>query len=790
MKTTIFTRILLATLLPLVCVFAVVIVSISNIIYANSAVQARQAASREAKQIAGQFSGKLEVMSGLLGVVSQSMAELDHTAPGARERIETMLSRLLVADPSLFSTWYAFEPGVFPGGAPAYKTLLREPEGIREIFDITPEVLASPNDSPWYNTPLSTGHIYMELAESYDYGLGHGARVAATMTSPVISDERRILGAVGIDINYEDMFVTEAIELNAHWHTMLISAKGVIIYSNDAAQKGRSLFELSFSNGKEMERALTERTPFMGEARAEGALAESLICLYPIDPAGATEPIFLYLGIPIQDMYALARSSVELIISTSILGLILLGFSVYVATRNIVRPIRKLTVDFNKVSNGDLQTVSGNDRHYETGTSNVVELDILQSALWKMLTQIHQNHELRLKATEEKVEKEKVLAASQAKSQFFASMSHEIRTPMNAILGISEILLHNNRLTEQERKYVHDIKISSDSLLTIINDILDISKLESGKLTLVESDYNFHQFLDNIRTMGEYLSAPNHLQFIYEADKDLPLCLRGDDVRLRQVLLNILSNACKFTAEGSVTLQVRIDERSICFVIADTGTGITEADKALLFEPFKRIDTTKNRKIQGTGLGLSISKNLVELMGGAITVESEYGHGSTFAVTIPKIIGDEAAMDKKANAGRTSYVHDIKVLIVDDNEINLSVAEGLLTGMYEFDCHLALSGAEAIEKITTTDYALIFMDHMMPEMDGVETTRRIRAMGGKYRTIPIIALTANAVKGAKEIMLEAGIDDYLTKPIEVDQLEAMLSKWIPDNLKIKEGNSE
>ncbi len=782
MRTTIFVRILLATLVPLIFVFVLVIMTISNIIYANGVSSAREATLLEAKQISRQFSDKLGEMAGFLALISQGMAELPHDAPDAREKAETLLERLLLADTSFFSTWFAFEPGVFPGEGHVYKTLVRTGSAITAIHDITPETLRDPDKSPWYNVALRTGRLYIDVAESYDFGLGGGPLTTAAMSAPVLLHDRPV-GAVGIDIHYGDMFVADTLAQGADRQIMLVSGEGRVVYSGDGRYRGTNLFDYAFPNREEFKTALGERKIYMGEAVSPLVGMECLICLYPVATADPDQFLFLYLSTPIKSVYAVARSSVELIISTSIIGLILLGFSVFVATRNIVKPIRRLTVNFDRVSSGDLNAVAEEADCHGGKSSGVVELDILRSSLRKMLAQIHQAHDLRLRAAEEKVEKEKVLAASQAKSQFLANMSHEIRTPMNAILGISEILLHSAQLTEQERKYIQDIKVSSDALLVIINDILDISKLESGKLTLEEADYNFGELLENIRAMGEYLVKPNNLTFVYEESGDLPAYLHGDDVRLRQILLNILSNACKFTTRGSVTLSVAADADNLRFAVADTGPGIREEDMPSLFEPFKRFDSTKNRKIQGTGLGLSICKNLADLMGGNISVASEYGRGATFTVVIPKVPGKEGPAAETGEPVTTFLAPEVRVLIVDDNEINLSVAEGLLTDLYGIRCDLALSGAEALEKVAAADYTMVFMDHMMPEMDGVETTRRIRSMGGRFAVMPIVALTANAVKGTREEMLASGIDDYLTKPIKIDELNGILNRWIPDDLK-------
>ena len=785
MKTTIFIRILLATLLPLICVFTIVISTISNIIYTSGASNAQDVTFWEARQINRQLAGKLDAMSGFLRVISQGMAEIPSDAPDAGDRARHLLQRLLAADNSFHSVWFAFERGAFAGQGHVFQTLVRLGDSVVEAHDITPDILGDPQQSPWYHRALSSGQLYVNMAESHDYGLGGGSHLGVSMSYPIVMEGKSV-GVVGIDINYESMFELDMLQFGAHWRIMLVADDGRIVYSSNEKEKGRQLFDYPFPDKNQMQAAMAVRTAYMEETFAAPRQENSLVCLYPIVHAGSNAGFYLYLSIPTSTIHAAARSSMELIISTSILGLLLLGFSVFVATRNIVRPIKRLTVDFDRISSGDTDITPSIEAAGTEAGSGVKELDILQSSLRKMLQQVSQAHDLRIRAAEERLEKEKLLAASQAKSQFLANMSHEIRTPMNAIVGISEILLHDEHLTEQERKYVGDIKMSSDALLTIINDILDISKLESGKLSMEESDFNFSQMLENIRSMAEYLAAPNGLRFLYEVDPGLPVYLRGDEVRLRQVLLNLLSNACKFTAEGHVAFTVRDGGDTLEFTVADTGRGIKEEDLESLFEPFKRMDTTRNRNIQGTGLGLSISRNLVEMMGGSIRVTSEYGKGSTFVVTIPKVPGEKTP-DCADTAGRRCHFSPaVRVLVVDDNAINLTVAEGLLTDLYGIRCDQALSGAEAISLVRQTDYTLVFMDHMMPEMDGLEATRRIRAMGGKFAELPIIAFTANAVKGVREDMLASGVDDYLSKPIQVGDLDRILMQWIPADLRDEE----
>ncbi len=375
--------------------------------------------------------------------------------------------------------------------------------------------------------------------------------------------------------------------------------------------------------------------------------------------------------------------------------------------------------------------------------------------------------------------------AARTKSDFLANMSHEIRTPMNAIVGISEILLHDESLRDMHRKYVHDIKMSADSLLTIINDILDISKLEAGKLLLSPTPFDFRQFMDNICSLTKYLAAEKALSFAFEIEGRMPECIRADDVRLRQVLVNILGNAVKFTDDGEVSLRLTVTEDDLRFDISDTGVGIKREDMAFLFQPFRQIDTTRDRKVKGTGLGLSISKNIVELMGGTISAESEPGRGSVFTVVVPKREASLADLAGDDEAGEIFFDDTVHVLIVDDNEINLSVAVGLLQTLFNIVSDEATTGRDAIAKASENEYDIIFMDHMMPEMDGVETTARIRAMGGWRSTVPIIALTANAVEGAKEMLLSSNMNDFLAKPLQKSELNRILRKWVPKRYRIE-----
>lgn len=396
--------------------------------------------------------------------------------------------------------------------------------------------------------------------------------------------------------------------------------------------------------------------------------------------------------------------------------------------------------------------------------------------------------------------REQAEQANIAKSAFLANMSHEIRTPMNAIVGLSDIIMEESR-GQKVYEYACDIKASAHNLLALINDILDLSKVEAGKMELVPTQYHVKSLVKEVLNMMDIVASQHGLMVESEYDTTIPCSYLGDETRIKQILVNLLNNALKFTKKGHVKISVSgtrgetEDTERLIFRVEDTGCGIREEDLEKIFENFKQLDSKRNRSAEGTGLGLSITKHLAELMQGTIKVESVYGEGSTFIVDILQKIADARPLSevpeqevKKEEPLEPFTVSGYKVLVVDDNLINRKVARSFLQ-TYGLEITEAESGMEAIDLVHRTQFDIIFMDHMMPLMDGIEAVQKIRNDCGENGTLPvIIALTANAMEGVRETFLASGFQDFITKPLDRKAMHRVLLKWIPEEKRIAGGS--
>lgn len=435
------------------------------------------------------------------------------------------------------------------------------------------------------------------------------------------------------------------------------------------------------------------------------------------------------------------------------------------------------------------QSFSINGQHYESHSKHIIdENGKIQGCVILILDMT----DIKAYINEIKRVRRQAEKASIAKSEFLANMSHEIRTPMNAIIGLNDIIMEECGDTEI---YAHakDVQSAAKNLLAIINDILDLSKVEAGKMELAPVNYYIKVLADEIIAMMDMAASQRGLILKYECDKTIPCCYCGDDGRIKQILINILNNAIKFTKKGYVRAYItgkpgkNEDEELIIFHIEDTGCGIREEDIGKIFEDFRQVDSKRNRSAEGTGLGLAIVKHLVELMDGTIEVESIYGKGTMVTIMIPQKIVDRRPVSQTPEIPRTEQkitdtftAPGVKALIVDDNMINRKVARGFLKH-YMFDLAEAESGPQAIELVRENRYDIIFMDHMMPGMDGIEAARIIRSDCGENGSAPVlVALTANAMEGMREHFLECGFEDFISKPLDRKELNELLLRWVPE----------
>ena len=614
----------------------------------------------------------------------------------------------------------------------------------------------------WYYIPVKKG-IPMWMDPYYNANLG------VDMISYIIpySLKGYTVGIIGMDISMEQLKeATAKVKVYDTGHAFMIDKSGNIIY-HKAFPQGRGFDELS----------VQDKSYFNSIVNAERD--KTIICK---SRTGTDQKLIvkelkngMLLGVcaPLSEITAPQRS---LMARQIMLLIVVLLFALLVCrqlVKTITNPLKKMTAVAEQYAAGNYSeeiNVHSND-----------EIGILSNSLQTMSSSLQKQIQI-------------ADSANKAKSAFLANMSHEIRTPINAILGMNEMVLRESR-DQDINEYSMNIRDAGKTLLSLVNSILDFSKIEDGKMELISVNYDLSSLVNNLVNSVSERARSKGLEFKVNVDKKLPSVLQGDDIRITQIIMNLLTNAVKYTEKGSVTLSVTDSGREEGYImltvaVKDTGIGIKKEDMGKLFESFERLEEKRNRSIEGTGLGMSIVNRLLKMMNSSLEVESEYGKGSVFSFTLKQLIvdeepvGDYTARLRKSNEnkGGENFIcaPEAAILVVDDNKMNLKVIRSLMKrNMIQPD--QASSGAEGIEMMKKKEYDIVFLDHMMPKMDGIETLQKLK----EEKLIPektvMIALTANAVVGAREKYLEAGFDDYLSKPIEVDALEEKLGEYLPES---------
>ncbi|MBR6160010.1 MAG: response regulator, partial [Lachnospiraceae bacterium] len=560
-------------------------------------------------------------------------------------------------------------------------------------------------------------------------------------------------------------------------NAFLLSKNGNIIYHKDYTD-GLNMDLLPEAERKQFERYLSMEKDCVNLVKHIGRAPDKVVIKELRNG--------MLLGIDVPRV-VIARPLLRLISLLFITSFLITIISILIGIlwiRSVIKPLRKMTDVADRYAEGDFSEMMEVDSSDEVGRLS----KSLQTMSASLKNQI-----------------ENADAANKAKTAFLSNMSHEIRTPLNAVLGMNEMILRESG-EDNTIVYAENIRTAGNTLLGLINDILDFSKIEAGKLEIVPVDYDISSVINDLVNMVRVRADQKGLALVLDINRDIPVVLNGDEVRVKQIITNILTNAVKYTEKGSVTFRIGYEkadepgEIKLKVSVKDTGIGIREEDMERLFTKFERLDEKRFRNIEGTGLGMTIASTLLDMMGSALEVKSTYGEGSEFSFSlVQKVVkwdpvGDyetayRSGWKAKRKHKKLFTAKNARVLMVDDNTMNIIVFESLIKETL-VRADRAMSGDECLKMCADRKYDIIFLDHMMPEKDGIETLHELRAMkGGPNADTKVICLTANAISGAREEYIREGFDDYLTKPIDSDKLERMLRDYLPAD-KIDAGSVE
>jgi signal transduction histidine kinase/ActR/RegA family two-component response regulator len=512
-------------------------------------------------------------------------------------------------------------------------------------------------------------------------------------------------------------------------------------------------------------------TPFPGTIKIKNREHQSFKHIFKA--AEQVIPMLLY--VDVEKAIAERRLQIIMTLIVLVIALCLALLISHWSAGQMAKPLEQLAKTAGIIADGDYSI------RVDSFNTSISEIESILKAFNHMIFAVEKNMKALMKA------QRAAEAASEAKSDFLANMSHEIRTPMNGVIGMLT-LLEGTSLDDKQAEFIDICKRSAEALLVVINDILDFSKIESGKLDLESAQFRLKTTVEKMLPPLAMRCKDKGLELIFNIDKALPSVLIGDSVRIRQILVNLIGNAIKFTQTGSIALMIKIQSQTemevlLYFSVQDTGIGIPEDKQTIMFDAFTQADTSVTRQYGGTGLGLSISEKLVTMMGGEIGLISKENEGSTFWFTLPlkKVEQPLVSIQQDENSIKklpTTFSFEKPFLLVEDNPINQKVAEIFFKRM-NCACHVVQNGQEALDILSANDYSLVFMDIQMPVMDGILATKNIRDAKSTVRdhNIPIIAMTANAMEGDRDKYLDAGMDDYLTKPLDIVEVKKVLVKY-------------
>jgi signal transduction histidine kinase/CheY-like chemotaxis protein/HPt (histidine-containing phosphotransfer) domain-containing protein len=835
-------------IIPLLAILIAGVLAQTVLVSVNSSSTANKISMRLAEEAVVRYANQLE----WIGIGSYDIATMLETSVKAlsdngsdRQTVVDVMSKVLDRSYIMMGAWICWEPNAYDGAdaehahAAPYEDetgrfvpyVYRDYSG-GEIKFAPMKDYNDPEKSDFYLVAKNSGRLY--VTDPIEYIIDGVPKILCTVSIPIFRDGV-VVGVAGVDITMDSLAQKMNSEKTFNTSTVFaINSKGKVVFHPSKEILTRNYSDTwmtyfaseidSLLGGLPSVQTLGyntethENVVFTGRSLNFAKSDETWIVCSITSMEDVTHP-----SIMLTTLIAISGTALIVVVIVIVFMIIQRSLNDLPVITGIADKLAagEINVELDGVPQGPTDNEIGHlkksfDRLIRSTKKQVTEVqhiadgnytfnitpqsdrDLLNIALRDMAGSLNQMFD---QATEERARAE---AANETKSNFLANMSHEMRTPLNAVIGLSELALGGTDLTGDDRQNIEKVYNAGVTLLGLVNDILDLSKIEAGKLELIPVDYDTASLVNDTITLNIVRIGGKPIQFQLHIDETLPRRLLGDELRIKQICNNLLSNAFKYTEKGKVDFSVSYerdgDDVWLILSVEDTGIGIKPEDMKKLFSQYNQVDTKSNRKIEGTGLGLSIAKNLTELMDGSITVESEYGRGSIFTVKVRQRFVTDAAIgsDVAEKLKGFQYVDSIRsrnrklvrislpyarVLVVDDVISNLDVAKGILKP-YDMQIDCVTGGPQAIELIRKAEvrYNAIFMDHMMPGMDGIEATRIIREeIGTDYaRNIPILALTANAIIGNEEIFLKNGFQAFLSKPIDILAMDAAIRQWVRD----------